>query len=1131
MTYMNALSKKAFTMIKLLTHRPHRDVVISPKLPLNTVTLAIIAAFNTFLLTGVGVVQAQTAANISPDTHVYQPVLSLVDVGTAPVVMLDGTYAANAKIGQLNIEVKAAHLMADGVTPSTIMVTVLDRKGELLKDPVLLTIENSGGRLQMQGTATDEFGPSRKDADRLVPGTQLKVLDGTASFTLLAPSQPQDIKLRLTAGAAEVSGVVSYLPDLREMIAAGLIEGVIRMDKRSYSSSVVPARIDDGFEQELKQWSRKFGGDKTVSGRAAVFLKGKIKGDALLTMAYDSDKETRARLLRDIRPEEFYPIYGDGSIKNFEAQSTTKLYVRLDKNRSFLLYGDFNTGAEFSQSAGGGIVAGNNLRQLGAYNRTATGVKGHHEGKQGFINAFVSRDTLKQVTEELRANGTSGPFAINNTSALENSEKIEIVIRDRNNTNLIVSVTPLIRLNDYSFEPFSSRILLARAIPSVDVNGNPLSLRITYEVDQGGQAYIMAGADGQVNIGQTATVGAAVVQDKNPLAPFKMASVNAGIKLADKTTLIAEVAQTQTNNPSTTIITTPAVNTGAILPQTTGRAGRVELQHQGETLQGKAYINRTEANFANASGGAQAGTQQAGVQARVAINKAIGVNGELQRTQDMATDALRKNASVGVTYRTENGGLTLSGGIRRMDETGRVSGATSSIGANPDAGSYYANGSSGGFSGANSSTLVNVNNAGAVNSVAPNTANTPDLHATTLYLGAGLKLSERFSLNGQVEAGNNRGAGLTTSVRRFELMAAYQIAERARLYARYAQQTGLTSQYALDTADKSNAFSVGIDATYMEGGNVFSEYRLRDANNSREAQMATGLRNAWHWADGVTMTTGLERLKILKGTGQDATAATLGLDYTASELWKSSARLEWRRLDTSLTTPGVQDTLLYTFSAARKLDRNWTFLGRNYYLATKNHGLKPDGNQDRLQLGFAYRPVDTNDLDVLSKYEYKREHNINATDEQRRVHVAALQANWHPSRPLWVSTRLAFKNVAEVFPSTEGGGSDAYRAYLIGGRAIYDITENWDIGFMANVMNGKAKNQLGSSWQKALGAEVGYQMNSNLWLSLGYNWAGFSDKDLNSDYTAKGAYLRLRYKFDQDLFEGRNPLVNRSLPR
>ena len=39
-----------------------------------------------------------------------------------------------------------------------------------------------------------------------------------------------------------------------------------------------------------------------------------------------------------------------------------------------------------------------------------------------------------------------------------------------------------------------------------------------------------------------------------------------------------------------------------------------------------------------------------------------------------------------------------------------------------------------------------------------------------------------------------------------------------------------------------------------------------------------------------------------------------------------------------------------------------------------------------------------------------------------------------------------------------------------------------------------------------------------MWLSVGYNVEGFEDDDfIAADYTAKGPYLKLRMKFDQNL--------------
>ncbi len=39
----------------------------------------------------------------------------------------------------------------------------------------------------------------------------------------------------------------------------------------------------------------------------------------------------------------------------------------------------------------------------------------------------------------------------------------------------------------------------------------------------------------------------------------------------------------------------------------------------------------------------------------------------------------------------------------------------------------------------------------------------------------------------------------------------------------------------------------------------------------------------------------------------------------------------------------------------------------------------------------------------------------------------------------------------------------------------------------------------------------------NAWISIGYNVAGFTDKDFsNANYTAQGPYIQYRFKFDQN---------------
>ncbi|NRT55202.1 hypothetical protein [Sphaerotilus uruguayifluvii] len=1119
--------------------RPNRFPTMSLNLsPLNAAVRRALPVLAAGLALG-GVARAQVDSDpvrpLGDEPGRYRPLFTLPEPAGAPRILLDGAYAANAEVGRLSVEVRGAGAPADGVTPVQVTVQVFDRDGLPMRRPVLVTIELKGGaRLLLPGASTEEGGAGRRDADRAVPGTQLRVNDGVASFSLIAPAQPGDVALRLTAGEAEVAGTIGFEPDVREMIAAGLIEGVIGRTSRRYDGAISPARVDDGFEAELRSWSRGFdSGRGQAAARAALFLKGKIRGDRLLTLAYDSDKDTRARLLGDIRPEEFYPVYGDASVKGFEARSSSRLYVRVDEGRSFAMFGDFASGEGVVAAAGGGVVAGTRLRQLGSYQRAMTGVKLHRESADGFVNVFASRDTLRHATEEIAANGTSGPFAVSGTQALENSEQIQLIVRDRNNLNTVLSVTTLVRLVDYSFEPFSGRILLTRPIPSQDADGNPIHLRVSYEVDQGGDAFWLAGADGQINLGERASLGGAIVEDRNPQARFRLASVHAGVKLGAATELVVEAAQTEASLSAvgTSLVGAP------VLPDSgtaTGRAARVELLHRDEQLEARLRAARTGASFANTAAGVQPGSEQVGASAAWKAGERWTLKTDLRRDRDTDTGARAGGATVGADYRLSPA-LTVGVGLRRIEERGRLRGALASLAANPSAGSYYTPGADGGFSGSGSTSLLNVNGALASSTgAAPGTVD--DLDTTTAFVGATWRAGDRWTLRGLAEAsvdGQDR--------HRVELAASYQLAERARLYARAEHQAGLSSRYALDSGtSRGQAIALGIDGRYMDGGEVFSEYRLRDASDGRASQLATGVRNVWQLKEGLAMTTGLERLRILDGTGQNATAATVGADWTASEWWKASGRLEWRRLEAassstpSSTTAGTltaQDSWLTTLTAVRRLDRDWTALARNYYLATDNHGARANGWQDRFQVGLAWRPVDHNRIDVLGKYEYKVEDNINATDEWRRVHVGAVQANVHPARAWWASGRLAGKTVVERFPSTDGGVQDSYRAWLVGGRLIRDLTERWDLGLQLSLMRGHAAGQPGGAWQRSVGVEVGYLVQSNLWLSAGYNASGFSDRDLSSDYTARGAYLRLRFKFDADLFAGADPVVNRALPR
>lgn len=194
-----------------------------------------------------------------------------------------------------------------------------------------------------------------------------------------------------------------------------------------------------------------------------------VRDELLLTAAYDSDKD-RTRLFRDIQPDQFYPIYGDSSLKGFEAQSTG--YLRLERGKSSLLSSSFLT-------EGGG----DGLRDLGQYSRSLRTACARTT-RTAACSSTPGRARLGAPGHR-RAAGPRrlGPLRRRTASP---TAKRSIVVRDRSRPDgCVLSVQPLIRYTDYEFEPFTGRLLLRKPVPSLDADPlNPVSIRVTYKIER-----------------------------------------------------------------------------------------------------------------------------------------------------------------------------------------------------------------------------------------------------------------------------------------------------------------------------------------------------------------------------------------------------------------------------------------------------------------------------------------------------------------------------------------------------------------------------------------------------------------------------------------------------------------------
>ena len=345
----------------------------------------------------------------------------------------------------------------------------------------------------------------------------------------------------------------------------------------------------------------------------------------------------------------------------------------------------------------------------------------------------------------------------------------------------------------------------------------------------------------------------------------------------------------------------------------------------------------------------------------------------------------------------------------------------------------------------------------------------------------------------------------------------FLVSDRVKLYGRHEFISSLDGPYTLTEGQRSYNTVFGASSSYMKDGDAFSEYRLADAISGREAEAAIGLRNQWTVARGVRLHTGFERIHAIAGVEREATAASVGLEYLASLRFKSTARLEWRNDSSS-------DSWLSTAGFAQKLSRSWTILAKNYYQLTVPEGT-PNQVQDRFSIGAAYRDTKANRFNLLTRYEFRIEDTPGlllgtpglslGTATDRRVQVVSTHGDVHPLRAWTFSGQYAAKFVndrTEVSPARFG-------IHLVSGRAGFDFAQRWDIGGLTSVMWGGDGGR-----RSALGGELGFELQKNLWLSAGYNATGFTDRDLvSSNFTTRGMFMRLRMKFDESAVPAKSP--------
>ena len=380
--------------------------------------------------------------------------------------------------------------------------------------------------------------------------------DGIAYIKLQPTTESGEVTLHFNLQERDEVVRAWLKPALREWIMVGFAEGTVGYNRLK------------GHEESLSTINN---GDKIIKeGRVSFFAKGKVKGDWLLSMAYDSGKDTeKTKLFDEIDPEKYYTLYGDNTQQYQEAASRKKLYVKVEKEQFNVLLGDFNTDLTYTE--------------LSAYSRSFTGVKSEYHGENLESKVFVSNTEQVFVKDEIRGDGTSGYYYLKSKALIPFSEKITIEVRNRYRQEEIVSTTSLQRFRDYEIDYALGRIYFNEPIFSNDENFNPRYIVVDYEIKgDGNQYYTYGGRTAVKTKDGNVEVGVSYISEDAGKKASTLKGSDVTVHLGSNTQIRAEYAKTKTVEEAVS---------------TEGDAKLAEIEHISNGVHTRAYYREQESDF------------------------------------------------------------------------------------------------------------------------------------------------------------------------------------------------------------------------------------------------------------------------------------------------------------------------------------------------------------------------------------------------------------------------------------------------------------------------------------------------------------------------------------------------------
>ncbi len=890
--------------------------------------------------------------------------------------------------------------LADGKRPVSARLQLLDARGNVVPAPLALHL-NGGNLRPLPPDDLWRAPAAERDAVQLQADGSIAFAPVSSSGLYTADLSYNDISLHLE---------IPVQPHFRDWVMVGLAEGSAGYNAvHGNMQALRDSDVSDEYYQD---------------GRLAFYAKGQVQGKWLLTLAYDSGKsrdKVDEGLYQIIDPNKYYTLYGDAGPAGNDAPSRERLYLRLEAQAYYLLFGDFDTDLTVSE--------------LSRYSRSYTGVKSAYNDQHFNVTAFAARADQAFVRDDIAGDGTSGLYRLSRHPVVQNSEKIRLETRDRFHSQTVLASQPLARHLDYDIDAEAGTLYFKQAVYAHDENFNPQYIVAEYEVANADTGHVNGGLRAAAKaFGDKLEIGATGIHEDAPGAGGSLRGVDLNLRPDAQTELRAEWAASDSDAGGQT---------------RAGDAWLTQVKREGENYRAKIYAREQEGSFGLGQQQAtEADTRKVGADLDYKLSSRSLLQGAVWREDYVSLDSSRE------VYRINN--------INTVEPYSWSAGAR--VARDQDA-------------------------AGAVR------------ESDLLTAGIGRRfLAQRLQLraDGELAVGDDDNP---------------QYPSRLRLGGDYLLAPGTSvflEQEYTDGADSAGQLTrLGVKATPWRNASVRSGMESHDNENGERTFATLGLTQNINLGKDWLLDIGLDRSRNLRSAqaagmnntvdSEDYTALSLGGTYK-QPLWSATGRLEGR-------DGRSEDKTGVIFGLYRQQTSGLGLAATLKYFASERDAAGHTRN-GAARFSLAYRP-DNGPWIILDQLNLSRDDSRGTVSRQlnaKAINNINLNYLFNHHNQLALNYGLRFNR------DTIDGEPYAAVSHLLGTEYRFDITPLWDLGMQAasTVAAG------GAMIKNSCGLSAGLNMARNIWLSAGYNFLGFRDRDFNAAaYTAAGPFLKFRMSLSQ----------------